>query len=76
MKYTKEEIYVMLGDYYSENTKMYVYHDVNNMQEEAAYYKALCDEENQMMQNKVATMKEKEEEFIKSMKDDEADVEK
>jgi predicted lactoylglutathione lyase len=70
MKFTKEEIYVMLGDYYSENTKMFVYYDVNNMQEEAAYYKGLCDEENKMLQNKVATMKTNEEDFIKLMKEE------
>lgn len=58
-KYTKDEIFIMLGGtrYYSDNTILYVLNKVNGNEELTNYYKILIDEENEPMLEKVSKMK-------------------
>lgn len=65
-KYTVDQLLEMLSgtEYYSMNQIMYVYHMLNEEQEEAQYYYDIVMQENRIMEKKLQDMKNRQSEKI------------
>ena len=58
-EYTMDELFEMLGDFYSSDRIKYVYYKLCNDIEQAKYYKQLLEEEDQKMEKKLSQLNKK-----------------